>query len=82
MKTLDQFYNESVRIPTRVGTIMDIMFAWRGQRYSVKMFFPQIKLPSRKEIQIQLNKVYPGSKVFSYDVTEYDSGDPLFYASR
>ena len=48
----------------------------------IKMFFPQIKIPSRKEIQTELSKVYPGSKVHSYDVDDYSSGDPLIYIDK
>ena len=83
MKDLNQFYSEATSmLPKRVGKVMLISYAWRGKRYMIKMFFPQIKLPSRKDIQTELSKVYPGSKVYSYDVDEYSSGDPLIYIDK
>ena len=48
----------------------------------IKMFFPQVKIPSRRDIQVELNKVYPNAKVFSYDVTDHETGDPLIYTNR
>ena len=83
MKNLNQFYSEATSmLPKRVGKVMLIIYMWRGKKYMIKMFFPQIKLPSRKDIQIELSKVYPGSKVHSYDVDEYSSGDPLTYIDK
>ena len=41
------------------------------------MFFPSVKKPSRKEVIDQMQKVYPGARLWSYDVAEYNSGEPL-----
>ena len=53
------------------------MLSWKGKYYSLKMFFPQASLPSRKDVQNQIEKVYPGSRVQSYHVTEYQPGEPF-----
>ena len=42
---------------------------------------PNIKL-KEQDIQVELNKVYPNAKVFSYDVTDHETGDPLIYTNR
>ena len=42
-----------------------------------QMFFPQVKKPSRKEVQDQVRKVYPGAKLWGYQVSDYDPGEPL-----
>jgi hypothetical protein len=47
--------------------------------YSLKMFFPQVSLPSRNDVQDQIEKVYPGSRVQSYHVCEYDPGEPIVH---
>jgi hypothetical protein len=41
------------------------------------MFFPQVKLPTRKEINDELQKVYPGSIVIHHSVSELQPGQPL-----
>jgi hypothetical protein len=44
------------------------------------MFFPQIKVPSRQEINDELQKVYPGSRVVYHAVSEFTSGEPIIQA--
>ena len=70
---------EATRLPdyNKVGNIIAVTVAWRGGTYMVKMFFPSVKKPSRKEVQDQVRKVYPGSKLVTYQVSEYDSGEPI-----
>ena len=70
---------EATRLPdyNKVGNIIAVTVAWRGGTYMVKMFFPTVKKPSRKEVQDQMRKVYPGSKLVTYQVSEYDSGEPI-----
>ena len=70
---------EATRLPdyNKVGNIIAVTVAWRGGTYMVKMFFPTVKKPSRKEVQDQVRKVYPGYKLVNYQVSEYDSGEPI-----
>ena len=70
---------EATRLPdyNKVGNIIAVTVAWRGGTYMIKMFFPTVKKPSRKEVQDQVSKVYPGSKLVTYQVSEYDSGEPI-----
>ena len=70
---------EATRLPdyNKVGNIIAVTVAWRGGTYMIKMFFPTVKNPSRKEVQDQVRKVYPGSKLVTYQVSEYDSGEPI-----
>ena len=70
---------EATRLPdyNKVGNIIAVTVAWRGGTYIIKMFFPTVKKPSRKEVQDQVRKVYPGSKLVTYQVSEYDSGEPI-----
>ena len=69
--------SESTYIPRRTGNIITAMLAWRGSQYSLQMFFPHIKTPSRREVQDQVRKVYPNAKLWNYKVSNYDPGEPL-----
>ena len=69
--------SESTYIPRRTGNIVTAMLAWRGSQYSLQMFFPHIKTPSRREVQDQVRKVYPNAKLWNYKVSDYDPGEPL-----
>ena len=68
---------ESTRIRSKVGNVINVMLSWRGSGYSIKMFFPQVSKPTRKRVQDQIEKVYPGAKLWSYQVSDYDPGEPL-----
>ena len=70
---------EATRLPdyNKVGNIIDVYLAWRGSNYMIKMFFPSVKTPSRREVQDQVSKVYPGSKLWNYQVSEHEPGEPI-----
>jgi hypothetical protein len=68
---------EAVRIPAKTGNLMHVVLTWKGKMYSLKMFFPQVSTPTRKDVQDQIEKVYPGSRVQSFHVAEYTPGEPF-----
>ena len=70
---------EATKLPdyNKVGNIIDVYLAWRGGNYMIKMFFPSVKRPSRREVQDQMRKVYPGAKLWNYQVSEYEPGEPI-----
>ena len=70
--------DEATRIQAKTGNLMMIIAMWRGKSYSLKMFFPQAKLPSKKEVEEQIQKVYPGAKVIYSKVSEREPGEPFF----
>jgi len=67
--------SEAVRLPAKTGNLLLVTLTWRGKYYDIKMFFPHIKTPSRKDVQDQIEKVYPGAKVQSYHVSDYNPGE-------
>ena len=69
--------SESTYLPRKTGNIITAMLAWRGSQYSIQMFFPHIKTPSRREVQDQVRKVYPNAKLWNYKVSDYEPGEPL-----
>lgn len=68
---------EAVRMPAKNGNIIFAMVSWRGRVYSLQMFFPAGKRPSRQEVQDQVRKVYPDSKLTYFNVRDYEPGQPL-----
>ena len=70
-------FHEATKLRAGIGNVIDVYLAWRGKNYMLKMFFPSIKKPSRGEVQDQMRKVYPGAKLWNYQVSDYDSGEPI-----
>ena len=68
---------ESTRIRSQVGNVITVMLSWRGSGYRIKMFFPQVSKPTRKRVQDQIEKIYPGAKLRGYQVSDYAQGEPL-----
>ena len=67
------------QLPKRNGSIIDCYLGWRGKNYMIKMFFPQSRTrkPTKEEVNSQLQKVYPGAKLWDYQVSDYEPGAPL-----
>jgi hypothetical protein len=78
---------ESVRLPSEFGHIVSVIVMWRGKSYNIRMFFPQAKMPSRKDVQTEIEKVYPGGKVISFMRSDLPSNfapinSPLFKVTK
>ena len=67
----------ATKLRAQIGNVIDCYLSWRGKNYMIKMFFPSIKKPSRREVQDQVVKVYPGATLWNYQVSNYDQGEPL-----
>ena len=61
----------------KYGATYTITFQFRGQTKFIQMFFPQRARPLKKNVQYELNKVYPGSKVLYFDASDKDPTKPL-----
>ena len=72
--------NEAIRMQAQTGNVIGVTLNWRGKYYSLKLFFPQVKLPTRKEINDELQKVYPGCIAIYHSVSELQPGQPLIQA--
>jgi len=68
---------EATTLPRINGQTLYVTFQWRGKYMSLQMFFPELKMPSKKEVQDAIVKVYPGSRVMSYDVVLRDPTKPI-----
>jgi hypothetical protein len=67
--------DEATRVQAKTGNLMMVIATWRGRSYSIKMFFPQAKLPNKSEVEDQIQKVYPGARVMYSRVTELEPGE-------
>tara|TARA_R100000008_G_scaffold9719_2_gene4902 strand:+ start:245 stop:1096 length:852 start_codon:yes stop_codon:yes gene_type:complete len=74
--------DEATRLPTKTGNIIFVYLSWRAKNFVLQMFFPQSKKPSRREVQDQLEKVYPGAKLWNYQISSYEPGEPLLQAGE
>ncbi len=74
--------NEAVRLQAQTGNNIFVTLSWRGKYYTMQLFFPQSKIPSRIEISDEMQKIYPGSKVVTYRVADFKPGEPIIYAYR
>ena len=72
--------DEATRLQAQTGNVVAVTLSWRGKYYSLKMFFPQTKLPTRKELNDELQKVYPGCVVIYHAISEIQPGQPLIQA--
>ena len=73
---------EAVRIPSKTGSIISTTLTWRGKILMIKMFFPQTFKPSRSDVQDQIQKVYPGSRLNSYFISDFKPGEQLLHVSE
>jgi hypothetical protein len=76
------YVDEASTVKRQTGNIVQIIFGWRGRTYQIKMFFPQLKKPSRKEIELELNKAYPDSKVWTFNTSELVPGQPFLHVNE
>ena len=74
--------SEAVRIPAKTGNLIFVMFNWRGRYLNLRMFFPNTKMPSRSDVQDQIDKVYPGARVQSFQVSSYEPGQSFLRVSE
>jgi hypothetical protein len=81
-KEVPNCVDEAVRIPAQTGNNIFVTLSWRGKYYTIQIFFPQAKIPSRLEITDEIQKIYPGSRVVTYRVAQLKQGEPLIYAVK
>ena len=77
IKGFTQQVSEATRLQSETGNIIAVILNWRGKTYSIRMFFPQTGMPSRKDVTAEIQKVYPGAQVLQYNVSTLQPGMPL-----
>ena len=71
---------EEARVPAQNGNIYMVAFSWRGKMMYIKVFFPETRRPNRGQVEDAINKIYPGAKIRSYDMTVVGQGDSYLNA--
>ena len=79
-KACPDMVKEAVRMPAKTGNLVNVIFRFRSQTIMLKMFFSQVSLPTRSDVQDQIDKVYPGAKLLTFNVSEYEPGQPVLHA--
>ena len=68
-------YEERIRI-NQNGHTYAVMLNWRGKTYSIQIFFPELRKPTRQEVEDKIRKIYPDAKVTYFAPKEFDPADP------
>ncbi len=74
--------SESISVPRQTGNVYNVGFSWKGKMIGLKLFFPRIKKPKRKEMQAAIQKVYPGSQLRDFDLARYKPGEPYLNVGK
>jgi ribosomal protein S24E len=77
IKGFKQQVSETTRLQSETGNIIAVILNWRGKTYSIRMFFPQSGMPSKKDVTTEIQKIYPGAQVLQYNVSTLQPGMPL-----
>ncbi len=73
---------EAVRVQSQTGNLLFVHLRWRGRYYAIKMFFPNLKVPNRDEVESQIDKVYPGAQVTYRKVIKKEPGDMFLHVGE
>ena len=79
-KACPDMVEEAVRIPAKTGNLVNVIFRFRSSTIMLKMFFPQVSMPKRSDVEDQIGRVYPGAKLLSFTVSDYEPGQPVLHA--
>ena len=77
MKSFRTLREENWRRLNKYGATYSISFQFRGQTKVIQMFFPQRARPLKKDVQFELEKIYPTAKVLYFSPSEKDPTKPL-----
>ena len=71
--------DEATRINEN-GNVYLVSFSWRAKFMMIKLFFPEVRKPTKQEVQAALDKVYPGCMVQRFDLAPRQPGEPMLVA--
>ena len=81
-KTRKEQVEEAVRLPAKTGNLVTTYLTYRGKYFSLRMFFPQTSMPKKSDVQAQVEKVYPGAKLLTFNISDYEPGQPILHAEE
>jgi hypothetical protein len=77
VKKAKEQVDEAVRLAAQNGNLLSVVLMWRGKYYSVRTFFPQVRMPSKKEVNDEMQKLYPGCRIISFTQATLDPNQPI-----
>ena len=77
VKKAKEQVDEAVRLAAQNGNLLSVVLMWRGKYYSVRTFFPQVRMPSKKEVNDEMQKLYPGCRIISFSPATLDPNQPI-----
>ena len=75
----EEVIDEAVRVNEN-GNVYLVSFTWRAKFMMIKLFFPEVRKPTRQEVTAALEKVYPGCMVQRFDLAPRQPGEPMLMA--
>ena len=75
----EETIDEAVRVNEN-GNVYLVSFTWRAKFMMIKLFFPEVRKPTRQEVTAALEKVYPGCMVQRFDLSPRQPGEPMLMA--
>lgn len=64
------------------GNTFTILLSWRSLPKKIQMFFPNMKYPTKQEVEFEVNKIYPGAVVLSFKPDRLDPTKPYLFAGE
>jgi hypothetical protein len=58
------------------GHTYRVILTWRGKTYMIQMFVPSVSKPTRKQVEKEVQKIYPDARVLSFLPRELEPGEP------
>ena len=77
VKKAKEQVDEAVRLAAQNGNLLSVVLMWRGKYYSVRTFFPQVRMPNKKEVNDEMQKLYPGCRIISFSPATLDPNQPI-----
>ena len=69
--------SEATTVPRKNGQTISVVFTFRGKYMAMRVFFPELRVPAKAEVQDAIVKIYPGARVTSYSVVTFDPSEPF-----
>jgi hypothetical protein len=73
---------ESVRLPNKMGNLYNVSLNWRGKYLEVNVFFPQLRMPKKSEVQYEVGKIYPDARVITYIPADRYTSNTFIYVNE
>jgi hypothetical protein len=65
------------------GAVYTILFSWRGRpMMNLQLFFPTQKRPSKDEVKLQVEKLYPGAVIMQWYPSPSDPTKPIVVVQK